>query len=101
MRQFLLCLALIFAVLRPLPAFAGEGATIVFKSGAVVFVADGYKELVSGMRDLNRTKTENFYIEINLEGNSFFLNIAEIAVICRDRCRSLELIAVLGKERSR
>gem|GEM_PF-5736144 len=74
-------------------AHAGDGAMIVFKSGVVVNLDNGYKQLVEGMKGLKAKGSENYPVEILIEGTSFFINLGEVAVLCRDRCSSLTLIS--------
>ena len=76
------------------PALAGEDVTIVFKSRAIVHIRNAYKQIANGLKDFNRRAggVENYMLELNLEGNTFFINLADIAVLCRDRCRSMEII---------
>jgi hypothetical protein len=74
-------------------AYAGDAAMIVFKSGVVVNLDNGYKQLVEGMRGLKLKGSENYPVEIQIEGTSFFINLGEVAVLCRDRCSSLTIIS--------
>jgi hypothetical protein len=77
----------------PHVAHAGDGATIVFKSGVIVTLHNGYKQLVDGMKELRAKGSENFPVEILIEGNSFFVNLGEVAALCRDSCSSLTLVS--------
>jgi hypothetical protein len=74
-------------------AHAGDGAMIVFKSGVVVNLDNGYKQLVDGMKGLKAKGSENYPVEIQIEGTSFFINLGEVTVLCRDRCSSLTLVS--------
>jgi hypothetical protein len=74
-------------------AHAGDGAMIVFKSGVIVNLDNGYKQLVDGMKGLKIKGSENYPVEIQIEGTSFFINLGEVAVLCRDRCSSLTLVS--------
>jgi hypothetical protein len=80
-------------VLAPAVAYAGDGATIVFKSGVIVALNNGYKQLVDGMKDLRTKGSQNFPVEILIEGTSFFVNLGEVAVLCRDTCSSLTVVS--------
>lgn len=80
-------------LMSPYSAYAGDGATIVFKSGVVVTLNNGYKQLVDGMKELRAKGSQNFPVEILIEGNSFFVNLGEVAVLCRDSCSSLTLVS--------
>jgi hypothetical protein len=86
-------IACILAVAVPSLAYAGDGATIVFKSGVIVALNNGYKQLVDGMKDLRTKGSQNFPVEILIEGTSFFVNLGEVAVLCRDTCSSLTVIS--------
>jgi hypothetical protein len=86
-----LCM-LVFAARIPL-AHAGDAAMIVFKSGVVVNLDNGYKQLVDGMKGLKMKGSENYPVEIQIEGTAFFINLGEVAVLCRDRCSSLTIIS--------
>jgi hypothetical protein len=81
------------------PAYAGDGATIVLKSGAIVFIPNGYSQIVAGMKGLKLKGSENYPVELNIEGNTFFINLGEVAVLCRDRCESLTIINPKKEER--
>jgi hypothetical protein len=86
-------LVAIFVLMVPKAAHAGDGATIVFKSGVIVTLNNGYKQLVDGMKELRTKGSQNFPVEILIEGNSFFVNLGEVAVLCRDSCSSLTVVA--------
>ena len=93
----LVCAALLVAA--PRVAFAGDGATIVFKSGVIVALNNGYKQLVDGMKDLRAKGSQNYPVEILIEGTSFFVNLGEVAVLCRDTCSSLTVISPKSQSR--
>ncbi len=94
MKQLALVLiATILALTLPRAAYAGDGATIVFKSGVIVTLNNGYKQLVDGMKELRTKGSQNFPVEILIEGNSFFVNLGEVAVLCRDSCSSLTIVS--------
>ena len=75
----------------PGAVFAGDGATIVLKSGAIITINNGYSQIVSGMKEFNRRGTQNFNAEVNLEGTTFYINLADVALVCRDECKSLTI----------
>ena len=94
MRNFLAALCAVSLVfVAPSIALAGDGATIVFKSGVIVTLNNGYKQLVDGMKDLRTKGSQNFPVEILIEGTSFFVNLGEVAVLCRDACSSLTVVS--------
>lgn len=73
-------------------ARAGDGATIILKSGAVIYLLNGYQQIVDGMRTFNKKGDYNYYLQVNLENAPFFLNLGEVALVCRDQCRSLQIV---------
>jgi X-X-X-Leu-X-X-Gly heptad repeat protein len=93
-KQTVVYLLMIISVLAlPCAAYAGDGVTVVFKSGVIVTLNNGYKQLVDGMKELRTKGSQNFPVEILIEGNSFFVNLGEVVVLCRDSCSSLTLVA--------
>jgi hypothetical protein len=74
-------------------AHAGDAAKIVFKSGVVISLTNGYKQLTDGMKELKAKGSQNYPIEILIEGTSFFVNLGEVAVLCRDTCSALTIVA--------
>ncbi|MCB0319877.1 MAG: hypothetical protein KDD60_03065, partial [Bdellovibrionales bacterium] len=61
----------------------------------------GYKNLISGLRKLkDETETHDkeapvdkkssapSLLELNLDGNSFFINLSDVVVVCKEPCRS-------------
>jgi hypothetical protein len=92
-RMKLILVGSLLMLMLPYSAYAGDGATIVFKSGVVVTLNNGYKQLVDGMKELRSKGSQNFPVEILIEGNSFFVNLGEVAVLCRDSCSSLTLVS--------
>ncbi|MEY4668343.1 MAG: hypothetical protein RL518_1042 [Pseudomonadota bacterium] len=86
-------LVTLFVVLAPRLAVAGDGATIIMKSGVVVSITNGYSQLVTGMRALKSSGVQNYPVEIVIEGTSFFVNLGEVALLCRDTCSSMTITA--------
>jgi hypothetical protein len=84
-------LAALLALAPLAAAHAGDGATLVFESGQLVRLNNGYGAILSAMKNLNDTNQKHRIVELNLEGNSFLLNVAEVVIVCRDRCSSLEV----------
>lgn len=87
LRHFPLILMLI--VVLPSIAHAGDAATLVFKSGQVVMIEDGYRQVVDEMKAINGKPDQSRIIELNLGGGSFLLNVSEVVIVCRDDCKSL------------
>lgn len=81
-------------------AYAGDAATIVFKSGVTITLNNGYKQLVEGMKGLRGKGAENYPVEIQIEGTSFFINLGEVTVLCRDTCSALNMVFPKPQERS-
>jgi hypothetical protein len=82
------------------PAFAGEAATIVFRSGQVVRINDGYSVVVAAMAKLNASNQTHSIVNLNIGGGSFLLNVAEAVIVCRDHCPSLEVVDVRDPART-
>ena len=87
----LFCLSSLLFFSVPTTALAADGATIVFDSGLAVFIRNGYKQIVDGLRKYSRG-SEQQYVEINVDGSSFFVNLEEVTVVCRDQCNNLTII---------
>lgn len=73
-------------------AFAGDGATILFREGQLAYISNGYSQIAEAYKRLNKESSPHNIVELKLESNPFFINLSEIVVICRDRCTSLELV---------
>ncbi|RMG45105.1 MAG: hypothetical protein D6719_00680 [Candidatus Dadabacteria bacterium] len=73
------------------PAYAGDAATVIFKSGQVVMIEDGFREIVSEMKKLNNSSASHKILELNIGGGTFLLNVAEVVVVCRDDCKSVKI----------
>lgn len=84
----LLLLAAALAI--PATARAGDGATIVFASGLRAYINNGYGVLVQQMKQLQ--SQDHQIVELNIEGGSFLLDVAQVVIVCRDRCTSLEVV---------
>jgi hypothetical protein len=87
----LLCVAMLACLFHAAPALAGDAATIVLKSGIILSIQNGFGQLLSGMKSLRQRGSENYPVEINIEGTSFFINLGEVAVLCRDTCGSIKI----------
>jgi hypothetical protein len=81
--------ALFFCCLVP-QSFAGDGVTVIFKSGQVVFIEYGYQKVVDQVKSrANGSKANGGFLELSINGGTFLLSLDEIAVVCRDDCRNL------------
>jgi len=75
-------------------AYAGDAATIVLSSGATVSINNGYTQLATELKEFNRVNRkggESYIAEINIEGNTFYINLRDVALICRDTCGSITI----------
>jgi len=80
-------------------AFAGDAATVVFKSGQVVRIDDGFKEIVSSLRSLDGKEDKHKIVELNIGGGTFLLNVSEVVIVCRDSCSTLTIQHQLDPKR--
>ena len=85
----------------PGTALAGDAATIHFKSGHVVIIDDGFKDIVEAMRGLNSSSSDHKIVKLDLQGGSFLLNVAEVVIVCRDSCRGLTTVDTRDAARGR
>lgn len=94
MRKLLFSLVtiLLTIITHPLSAYAGDGATIIMKSGVVVTINNGFSQLIAGMKSLKSSGVQNYPVEITIEETSFFINLGEVALLCRDTCSSMTII---------
>jgi hypothetical protein len=90
-RSIATVLLTLLVIVTPRLAFAGDGATIIMKSGVVVTITNGYNQLVAGMRSLKSTGVHNYPVEIEIENTSFYVNLGEVALLCRDTCSSMTI----------
>ena len=96
------CALLLFGLLLfAAPAFAGDAATVVFKSGQVVQIPDGFREIINSMKTLNRESSDHAIVEMNIGGGTFLLNVAEVVIVCRDECKSVNIRHQLDPARSK
>jgi len=90
-RSIAIPLIILLSTMTPRPALAGDGATIIMKSGVVITITNGYSQLVTGMRSLKSTGVQNYPVEIMIENTSFYVNLGEVALLCRDTCSSMTI----------
>jgi hypothetical protein len=79
-------------LLTPSLAHAGDGATILFREGHVAYIANGYAALVEEYKKLTTKQSSHSIVELKIESSPFLINLAEVVIICRDRCTSLEVM---------
>ena len=77
-------------VLLPDSAYAADGATIAFRSGQVAFIDNGYEKILEAMESLGRESKDHKIVKLSIGGGTFLLNVAEVVLVCRDRCTSVE-----------
>lgn len=85
----------------PAVAFAGDAATVVFKSGQVAKIEDGYRQIVNAMTRLNDKSEGHKILEMEIGGGTFLLNVSEVVIVCRDDCRGLKVQHQLDPARSK
>lgn len=91
MRTLYLSVLSLVAIALPTSALAGDGATIILKSGVVITINNGFAQLVSGMKALKSSGVQNYPVVIEIENTSFFVNLGEVALLCRDTCSSMTI----------
>ena len=82
---------IVATIINPQAALAGDGATIIMKSGVVVTINNGFSQLIAGMKSLKSSGAENYPVEVTIEGTSFFINLGEVALLCRDTCSTMTI----------
>jgi hypothetical protein len=85
--------------LHPALALAGDQATIIFKSGQVLVVGDGYRAIVDAMRKQNESAVNHRVVELTLGGSEVVLNAAEVVMVCRDACKGMSILHQLDPKR--
>lgn len=91
---------LILLFLSPTVASAGDAATIIFRSGQVLQVGDGYRAIVDSLKRLNSESTDHRLVELTLGGGEVVLNVAEVVMVCRDGCRGMSIQHQLDPKRA-
>lgn len=86
-------------LLTPQAALCGDAATIIFDSGQVIRIDDGYRQVMEAMKTLNTESRIHKIVELNIGGGGFLLNVAEVNIVCRDQCAPLTLIHQLDPKR--
>lgn len=86
-RTGIVCAAIL---LSAVPSFAADGATIAFRSGQVAYIDNGYEKILEAMESLDRESKDHRIVKLTLAGATFLLNVAEVVLVCRDRCTSVE-----------
>jgi putative cell wall-binding protein len=90
MRRYLILLTYFaLGLAAPATSLAADAATIVFRSGQVVRLNDGFKDIAPALERLNENSQDHKIVQLTLSGNTFLLNLAEVVILCRDDCRGL------------
>ena len=98
-RYLLLSLSLLLCL--PGLAYAGDAATIVFESGQVIYVDNGYSEVAKAMKELESKSKPHKVIEFKVCSGTFMLNVADVVAVCRDQCSSMRLVDMRDPSRKR
>lgn len=75
-------------LLAPLKAYAGDGATLVLREGQVVRTKFGFKDISEAYKRMGSNQG-NRILALTMEGGTFLINLAEVAIVCRDDCPAL------------
>ena len=79
-------------VLLAVPAWAApDPATLLLKSGAVLRLNDGYRELVQAMTSLGSSSSTVKVIDLSIGGEPFIINMVEVVVLCKGTCNALKV----------
>lgn len=93
MNKKLLSIIFIFATtLSPLQASYADGITIVFKSGTVIYLADGYKQILDKVK---ANSSSEGAVEVSISGETIVLTPSDIAMLCKGSCQGMR---ILGKK---
>lgn len=66
------------------------GATLVFKSGIRIYVNNGYEKIVDAFLKI-KSDARHEIVSLDVEGGIFLLDVAEVVVVCKERCTSITL----------
>lgn len=99
-RKMLAIVALVALYLTPTLAYAGDAAMLIFKSGQVIKVDDGFRQISEVLRRSSGTENKMSMVELNLGSGTFLLNVAEVVVACRDDCSGITIMHQLDPKRS-
>lgn len=85
----------------PGAAWAGDAATVIFKSGQVVKIEDGFRQVTEALKQYRADgHGGGAIVELNLGGGTFLLNVAEVVIACRDTCAGLTIMHQLDPKRA-
>lgn len=74
----------------PQGASAADGATLVLREGQIVRTNFGFKEIAEAFKKMPASEHHKV-LELTIEGGSFLINLADVAIVCRDDCPSLQV----------
>ncbi|MBX7145055.1 MAG: hypothetical protein K1X79_11435 [Oligoflexia bacterium] len=81
-------------------SWAGDAATVIFKSGQVVKIDDGFRQVTEALKQYRQDGSGGgAIVELNLGGGTFLLNISEVVIACRDTCSGLTIMHQLDPKR--
>ena len=66
------------------------GATLIFKSGIKIYINNGYEKVVDAFSKLD-SDARHKVIPLDVEGGIFLLDVAEVVVVCKEKCTSMTL----------
>lgn len=84
-----LALSSAIVVMNSSMGWSQEQATVVFKSGLVVTVDSAYKQLAEAIK----RGAKDSVAELSIQGNTFFVRLEEIVVVCKDRCSPMTVVS--------
>lgn len=90
-----------FFLLLSSTAYAGEGVTLIFQSGQMVTIEDGFGAIVRAMESLDGKESQKKIVKLNLNGSTFLVDVSEVVVVCRDTCRDLKVAHQLDPSRGK
>ena len=93
-----LCGALI--VSGPTSARAGDAAVVIFQSGQVLKLDDGFREISAAMQKLSGTDAEHQIVNLELNGGTLVIDVADVVLLCRDQCKSMLIQHQLDPQRA-
>ena len=79
-------------LISAMPAWAApDPATLLLKSGAVLRLNDGYRELVQAMTSLGSSNSTVKVLDLSIGGEPFIINMVEVVVLCKGSCNAMKV----------
>lgn len=92
MRKILLAVIVsILATFTAADSASALGATLVFKSGLRIYVSNGYEKIVDALSKID-PEARHKIVSLDVEGGIFLLDVAEVTVVCKEKCTSIEIV---------